>query len=258
MNKCTFFVIGISLMFLMGCGNPKTAGKPIQVDFKEYHETDCSLADAFRASGEEPLLLEDTMCSELTLRFPTVSCNDQAIADLINADLLKVYCAADEENTDCKSIDDVIRSFHEAASEMGIIVEIKSKIVVNDGEYLCIGHDVSSYGFGAAHPITGFGTSNYSAITGQILHLGDVFTEEGIKLLEEEGKKQHEALLAQEGIDQNGQDSPIEWEFKLPEDFSIDQNNINLYFDMYEAGPGVLGNVSIQIPREKLEGKFRD
>lgn len=259
MLRYTLSIFGFCLIILFGCNHsPKATVTPFQVDLTEYHEKDCSLADAFRASGEEPLILEDTMCSELTLLFPTVKSSNQAVADAINADLLKVYCAADETNMDCKSIDDVLKSFHQAASEMGLMVEIKSRVVVNDGEFLCIGHDVSTYGFGAAHPITGFGTSNYNATTGQIIHLADVFNEDGMKLLVEEGKKLHEEQLHRADVSSDDPSEVINWEFKLPEDFSIDKENIILYFDMYEVGPASLGNMEIKIPRSKLAEHFKN
>jgi hypothetical protein len=108
---------------------------------------------------------------------------------------------------------------------------------------------------GGAHGSSSYKTLTASKQTGELLSLSDI-----VRL---EKETEFLAMVKEKlnGWRPEGSDTPVLFtedvanlSFESFANWSLDNENLNLYFSQYEIGPGVLGAFSVPIPRSKLLG----
>jgi hypothetical protein len=177
-------------------------------------------------------------------------------ATLINEQIMRQFCQSEGSEIPCAGLEDVVRDFEQQSQDQGFEFSVSSDVITNANGYLALGYEFSTYGYGAAHPIMGYETTNFDTKTGKTILLEDCILPGTLpKVFTLAEAKRNAENTMEDGTD-NPNDFPVAVEepFVLAEDFAFTAAGLTFYYDQYEIGPGSDGLVTITIPYAELNG----
>ncbi len=149
-------------------------------------------------------------------------------------------------------VPDIRKEFGEDTQSAKYSIDINAKEIQSDKNHSIV---LSEYYYtGGAHGNSVYTAFNASKEAGEIITLASIIKPTEQKNFTDFLKNELKNWIPE---DVSG---PVVWEdevdnitFDSLHDWSIDKENLTLYFDHYEIGPGVLGAVDFPIPLNKIQ-----
>ena len=214
--------------------------------FKNYSE-DCDRVAKNKLKPAGEMEYHDTLCSTLTIETATIKYNNKIVEEKINRQLLELLIGKEY-----KTIEAFKKAKFQIGSESGFNEEYVCDPIMVDSKVISFSFVNSSYYFGAAHPNTGIGYSNFNLENGHILQLADLFIKNYKNELNAIGEKKFVQEFGREGWDfEPGK-------FNITENFLITQSGLMFTFNQYEIGPYSAGSPSFLITYKELAHLFNE
>ena len=259
-SRFLFWVCSLALLLCFSC---KNESKPIT-----------SSASSNKAQVENPAFQlknvkqkvgdcqSESNCLEVNVIYPVLSNFKKEIQDQINESIKDQVISSmemEDESTEGLTIEETVQVWVESFKEY------LSDEIENDAKwyyklagsgtiykhFAVVALPVSVY-TGGAHPNFFQYSSNYNLHTGEEIEFEDIILD-----IVAFKKTTEEAFYkAVKEKDQEADKSMFFWDkpFYLPENFTITEKGLKLYYNPYEAAAYVFGKIEFTIPYEELTG----
>lgn len=197
---------------------------------------------------KEISIIKETIKEEnFTGSYPTISGSSTLAVEA--RDFVKETVAVFKEQAD-KDVPDMREKFGDAAAPASYSIDIEAKHLIGTKTEAIV---MSVYTYtGGAHGSSSYKVVNSNKADDKILSLSDIVKAEQkeafTKLVKDElGRLQVEGTIAVFPEDVKN------LKFDSFENWSLTSENLTIYFDQYEVGPGALGALAFPISIEKLK-----
>ncbi len=235
---CIIFIV-LSLIFIYD--NKQQSSETINTDISNSN-----------VSIESKNLKEDIEYIQSNINIPVITYEDKDIQDKINKDI------QDDVNIYYEEVKKQAKNLHDALQITNIkfISEVDYEVKKNEGNLLSM--IITKYTYsGGAHGFTENIPYNYDLRDGKNVKLNDLFEDEidYIQILNDEINRQ-----INEEIKKNPEYKDMIY-FKTidkSQPFYIKDNNLTLYFGLYEIAPDVAGIIELEINEDVIEHELKE
>jgi hypothetical protein len=176
-------------------------------------------------------------------------CPYHAAASYISVDISYPQIQLQSSGVVAKKINKKLKEMsHQEKIESSTSYKITSEVTYFQNNLLSVVYKGSSMHCEDRHPYTWYSTANFNLKNGKEYKLTDVLNKHTISMLRLKIKEYFRQKYPHErkNMDFNQTD--------LFDDFTLNDKNITIYFDMYQIGAGYLDVMSASIPFSQLSG----
>jgi len=211
------------------------------------YSKDCDRVAKNKLKPADEIEYHDTLCSTLSIETANIKCSNKIVEEKINRQLLELLIGKEY-----KSINAFKKAKFQSDSESGFDEEYRCDPSMVDSKVISFSFVNSSYYFGAAHPSTSIGYSNFNLENGNLLQLEDLLIKNFKNELNVIGEKKFVQEYGREGWDfEPGK-------FNITENFLITKSGLMFTFNQYEIGPYSAGSPSFLITYKEMAHLFSE